>query len=148
MSASREKKTRQGQTSQGPDERVQECQRKQKADRRSSILYAVVGVICVAAIAVTLVLNSGLIQRSMTAVTIQDTKYSAADLQYYYNVMYQNTMQYAMYGLQTGFDYTKDPKDQVYDQETGDTWYDHLLDGAVDYLTTITALYDKAVAEG
>lgn len=34
-----------------------------------------------------------------------------------------------MYGLQTGFDYTKDPKDQVYDQETGDTWYDHLLDG-------------------
>lgn len=84
----------------------------------------------------------------MTAVTIQDTKYSAADLQYYYNVMYQNTLQYAMYGLQTGFDYTKDPKDQVYDQETGDTWYDHLLDGAVDYLTTITALYDKAVAEG
>lgn len=148
MSASREKKTRQGQTSQGPDERVQERQRKQKADRRSSILYAVVGVICVAAIAVTLVLNSGLIQRSMTAVTIQDTKYSAADLQYYYNVMYQNTLQYAMYGLQTGFDYTKDPKDQVYDQETGDTWYDHLLDGAVDYLTTITALYDKAVAEG
>ena len=69
MSASREKKTRQGQTSQGPDERVQERQRKQKADRRSSILYAVVGVICVAAIAVTLVLNSGLIQRSMTAVT-------------------------------------------------------------------------------
>ena len=83
VSASREKKTRQGQTSQGPDERVQERQRKQKADRRSSILYAVVGVICVAAIAVTLVLNSGLIQRSMTAVTIQDTKYSAADLQYY-----------------------------------------------------------------
>lgn len=70
-----------------------------------------VGVICVAAIAVTLVLNSGLIQRSMTAVTIQDTKYSAVDLQYYYNVMYQNTLQYAMYGLQTGFDYTKDPKD-------------------------------------
>ena len=81
MSASREKKTRQDVADQAPSAREQKRQQEAAEARRSTILYRVVGVLCVALVAFLLVWNAGLIQRSATAVTIHGVKYTAADVQ-------------------------------------------------------------------
>ena len=118
----------------------------------SMALYAVVGAICAVAVVVVLVLNSGMLQRSMTAVSVNGTEYSAADMQYYYNMVanqeYTTSRTYAMYGMEYDFDYTVKPEDQIYDEATGQTWDDYFMEQATKYVTGVTALCDKAVAEG
>ena len=47
----------------------------------SMALYAVVGLLCVIAVVAVLVLNSGMLQRSTTALRVNGTEYSAADMQ-------------------------------------------------------------------
>ena len=115
-------------------------------------LYAVVGAICAIAVIVVLVLNSGMLQRSMAAVSVNGTEYSAADMQYYYNMVanqeYTTSRTYAMYGMEYDFDYTVKPEDQIYDEATGQTWDDYFMEQAIKYVTGVTALCDKAVAEG
>ena len=87
MSASREKKSRQEETAQGPTSREQKKQQEAAEARRSAILYRVVGAVCVVLVAFLLIWNTGLIQRSATAVTMNGVKYTVADVQYYYNTL-------------------------------------------------------------
>ena len=126
MSASREKKSRQDETSQGPASREQKKQQEAAEARRSAILYRIVGVVCVVLVAFLLVWNTGLIQRGATAVTINGVKYTAADVQYYY------TNLASQYGMGTGSASLKDL----------------LLPSALEYMETDLALADKAEAEG
>lgn len=142
MSASREKKTRQDLTSQGPAERDQKRQKEEKSDRRSMLLYGGVALVVVVAAIAMMVWNSGLIQRSATAATINGTKYTAADVQYYFNGYY-NT--YYAWGI---FDTSTSLKNQVQDEESGATWYDFLLDRSLEAMAADTAMADKAQAEG
>lgn len=118
----------------------------------SMALYAVVGVLCAIAVVVVLVFNSGMLHRSMTAVNVNGTEYSAADMQYYYNMVanqeYTTSQTYAMYGMEYDFDYTVKPEDQIYDEATGQTWDDYFMSQAKEYVTGVTALYNKAKAEG
>lgn len=116
-------------------------QEEQKA-HRSVVIYSVIAVVVLAAAAVLLILNSGLLQRSLTALDVNGTKYAAVDLQYYYTSLYSE------YSRQYAFDSTTSVKKQVYDEETGQTWYDFLMDQAVERLTRNTALSQKAQAEG
>ena len=122
-------------------------QRQSDSDRRSTTLYGTV-IAIVAVIAVCLLVwNSGLIQRTVPAVEVKGEKYTAAEVQYYYNTIMSNTMN--NYVTQTGmlpFDYNKSLKDQMYDEEKGTSWHDYFLDEAVKALTTDTALADKAEA--
>ena len=80
MSASSEKKAERG------DKRRQEEQN----DRRSVVLYTVIGVLVLAAALVLMVWKSGLLQRNLTALDVNGTKYTAADLQYYYSSIYNS----------------------------------------------------------
>ena len=149
MSASREKKTRQAPADQEPTSREQKRQQEAAKAKRSNILYAVVGIICVVMIAFLLVWNTGLIQRNVTAATVNGQKYSAADVQYYFNTARQSILNYYVQFLGTlPFDYTSSTKNQVYNSETGETWYDYLMDQALDNMAAHAAILDKAEEEG
>ena len=145
MSASREKKTRSDSTY------VQRRNnREEDKDRRKHILYGIAGgVVAVLAIAL-LVWDSGFFQKRSTAVTIDGEDYGPAVVQYYYQTALNN----AYYGSVMGdtnyasFDYNADPAEQTYDEETGQTWRDFLLDQAIDDLTQVTVLVHAAEAEG
>ena len=126
MSASREKKSRQEETAQGPTAREQKKQQEAAEARRSAILYRVVGAICVVLVAFLLIWNTGLIQRSAAAVTMNGVKYTVADVQYYYNSL---AAQYGMSGSSTSMK-------------------DYLLPSALDYMKSDAALAAKAEAEG
>lgn len=133
-------------------ERQRQREEEAKAERRSMALYGVVGVICAIAVAFLLVVNSGILQRSVAAVTVDDTKFTAADMQYYYNMQYQSAVSYsqtyAMYGLDFGFDYTVDPAEQIYDETTGQTWEEFLMESAKDSAVYYTAVCKAAKQAG
>ena len=75
MSASREKKIRQDLAAQGVTDpkKIREAEEKAKA-RKNNILYGVIAGVFVIVAAVLLVYNSGVLQRSATAVTINGEK--------------------------------------------------------------------------
>lgn len=133
-------------------ERKRQQEESAKAERKSMLLYTVVGAICAVAVVALLVVNSGILQRSVPALTVNGTEYSAADLQYYYNLEYQNeattSQTYAMYGMDYGFDYAADPKDQIYDEESGKTWEEHFQEMAKQSATYMTAVTDAAKEAG
>ena len=145
VSASREKKTRSDATY------VQRRNNKEEdKDRRKHVLYGIAGaVVAVLAIAL-LVWDSGFFQKRSTAVTIDGENFGPAVVQYYYQTAWNN----AYYGSVMGdeeyasFDYNADPAGQIYNEETGQTWRDFLLDKAIDDLTQVTALVHAAQAEG
>lgn len=136
MSASPEKK------SQSKAERDEKRRREEQKDHRSMAVYTVVAVVVVAAAVALMVWNSGLLQRSLTALDVNGTKYTAADLQYYYSSVYSEQAQQYL------FNSAQPVKKQVYDETTGQSWYDHLMDLAVESLTNSTALAAQARSEG
>jgi len=147
VSASREKKSRQGQA-EIINEKQLKAQQEAAQAKRNTIIYSVIGAVCAVAAAALLIWNSGLFQSREAAVTIGGENYSVTDVQYYYNNALNQYYMYAQYGMDVGFDPTKDPAEQVYDEETGATWHDQLLDEAVTALAQTKALVAQAKAEG
>lgn len=149
MSASREKKTHQREAEQGINPREQKRQQEAKEAHRSKILYSVVGAVCVVLAVAVFIWNSGVLPRTMTAVTINGEKYTAVDVQYYFN-MTRNSVanQYKAYLGMVPFNTGASTKDQEYNSETGETWYDYLMEQAMNTMTANAALADKAEAEG
>ena len=123
-------------------EKAEKRRQEEQKNRRSMLIYSIIAVVVVVAAAVMMLFNSGLLQRSLTALDVNGTKYAAVDVQYYY------TNLYSQYSRQYAFDSTTSVKKQVYDEATGQTWYDYLMDQAVEQLTRNTALSRKAQAEG
>jgi len=151
VSASKKKKERQADEAvqAAAVEREQKLQQKAQAERRSMRMYAAVGII-VAVLAVLLVVwNSGFIQRSATAVTVNGVKYTTADAQFYYNSTYNSILNY-YYGYMgiLPFDYTVPVDEQMYDEENGITWHDYLMEESVNAMVSDTALVAMAEAEG
>lgn len=136
MSASPEKKN------QSKAERDEKRRREEQKDRRSTAIYAVVAAVVVVAALVLLVWNSGLLQRNLTALDVNGTKYSAADMQYYYRSIYSSYAQNYLLSSSVS------PKKQVYDEESGQTWHDRLLELTEESLTNNTALAQQAQKEG
>ncbi len=149
MSASRERKTRQDVTPQGPTSREQKKQQEAKEAHRSTVRYITVGVVCVALALFLMIWNTGLIQRNATAATIHGVKYTTADVQYYFNSTRQTMLNYYVQNLgMLPFDYNTSTKDQVYNSETGETWYDYLMDQTMDTMSTYAAVYNTLQSEG
>ena len=147
MSASREKKPRQGESGDVLSERAQQLRKEQETARRNRITYTIIGVVAVILIAALLVWDSGIFQRKATAVTIDGTDHTVAEVQYFYSNAIQTEYQYAMYGL-SAFDASKNPKDQIKDEATGETWHDHFIEQAVESMKYYVALENDANANG
>ena len=69
-------------------QRDEQRRRDEQKDRRSMAVYSAIAALVVIAAVILMFWNSGILQRSMTALNINGVKYTAADLQYCYNNIY------------------------------------------------------------
>ena len=158
MSASREKKNRQDQTGSGwVDPKTAREAKQRKEEKRNNLLYGTIFVIFLLVAAAAIVWKSNIIQRTATAVTIDGEKYTAAEVNYYYQNLYQTFLQnnysYLSY---IGIDTTTSLKDQTVSSmgtmftgaEEGTTWHDYFLDQALDQMADTQALEAAAEADG
>lgn len=140
MSASREKKQRQGT---GPSARDVQTQQQTAAYKKKVRLYTVIGIVVVVLVAALLTWNSGIFQRNQTAATVGSTNYSVNDVNYYYQAArYESFMWYYYMGSTPPSDET------VMDSDSGKTYREYFLEQALDKLTRTTALYDDAIKNG
>ena len=150
MSASREKKSRQENLAGGyVDPRTKREKDEQAKDRRSNALYIAIAVIFVIVGIVVTVANSKVIERSADAVTIGNETYTAADVSYFYNTIYNSFVSKNSYYLSVyGLDTSKSLKEQDCPVTDGGTWYDYFRDQALESLKSYALLAQKAEAEG
>ena len=148
MSASREKKRRQEvlAANGGVDPKAAREAERLAAEKKSKILYTSIAAIFVAVSIFLVVFNSGILQRSRAALTIDGVKYTVGDVSYYYQNAYQSFMRngYGSYFINTSqplstqkcvFDSTK-------------TWADYFKDEAVNTMKLVHAAATAAKAEG
>jgi hypothetical protein len=122
-------------------------QRDRKKTRRIALIITAALLVLFAG---ALFINSSFIRRSLPAITVGSTKYSAADFNYFYQTsfmdyqttVYQNMPDFAESMLPSG---SKPHKSQIYNEETGETWADFLAEMAVSNMKEITVLYEDAV---
>ena len=148
MSASREKKRRQEYLAAngGIDPKAVRESEKKAAEKKSKILYTSVAVAFFVIAAALLIFNSGAVQNSRAAVVIDGEKYTAADVSYYYNSVYQNEMNY---GYASYFIDTSAPlSSQAYFGDSSMTWADYFKEEAVSTMKLIHAANKAAKAEG
>ncbi len=148
MSASREKKRRQEilAANGGVDPKAAREAKRLAAEKKSRILYTSIAAGFVAVAIFLVVFNSGIIQRSRTALTIEGEKYSVGDVSYYYYTAYQNFMQsgYGSYFINTAQPLSS--QQCVFDAEK--TWADYFKDEAVNTMKLIHAAAKAAEEEG
>lgn len=143
MSASREKKQRQGS---GPSEKSLQAQQQQAARKRKTITYTAIGVVVAALIAALLIWDSGFFQARATAATVGSTNLSAAELSfYYYNTRYQYVSYMSYFG---GYDSTKSDAEQAHPSDENRTLRDYFLESALSNAQQTQLLYDEAVKNG
>ena len=158
MSASREKQLRQEQTESGyVDPKAVEEEAKQKSEKRSNRLYAAIGVAFLIAVVIAVVWRSNIIAKNATALTIDDQKYSAAEVNYYYWNGYNNFLNnYSYLVSYMGLDTTQAPSSQVMNEtavsmlgaEEGSTWKDYFMSQAEQQMAAIQNVLKMAEAEG
>ena len=139
MSASREKKQRQGS---GPSDKAAQANQKQAAYKRKVRTYTSIGVVVAVLAAALLIWNSGFFQSRALAATIGDNELSAAELSYYY---YDVRYPYTIYSM---IDTSVPDDEQIYDEEEGTTYHDFFLEEALSAAQSELALYDAAIAAG
>ena len=149
MSASQDKKTRSQQRAEGTERRQVAAQKKAQEDRKSRIRWICGTIAVVVLIAAILIGNSSLFYRQ-NALKIADENYSVAEVNYFYNVAYQNFYSsYGSYASAFGLDTSKPLDSQEYTMsDEYDTWADYFLGEAKKSMTEITALSKAAEAEG
>lgn len=159
MSGAKKKSERRAQQAEvGMTERQKQELKASQAKRRNKILAIIGGIVAVVLVVLLLVWNSGIFSRHTTALTVGEHKLSVVDMDYYYHSAmnyYVNQEQYmaqmyASAGVEytTTYDASLDPKDQVYDKTTGQTFHDYFKEQAKTNATQICALYDAATAAG
>ena len=164
MSASQDKKRRQSERAEGVDKRSQaerEAAQKARKERRT---WTIVTAIVVVAALVIVLLNTNLLYRGTTAVTIGGEKYTNAEFQYYYysELMSFQTDNAAIVGML--FDTSTDLGKQDFDPDMaealgmtlpesmgdgeGASWEDYFRAAALENMREVTALYTAATAAG
>lgn len=150
MSASREKKKRFEERSEGTEKRQVRAKDTQKTQKRKKLITAIVAVVIVVLLVVAVVFNSNLFYTGVAAVRVGSEKYTAADFNYEYFNNYYNTYSnlYNTYGSYVSmFLDTNTPlKDQMYSDTQ--TWDEYFEEQAFDQLQQITILNDMADADG
>ncbi len=144
MSASREKKQRQGS---GPSEKALQAQQ-QAARKRKTITYTVIGVVAAVLVAALLIWNSGFFQARATAATVGGTNLTAAELSYYYYNARYNYFYGSYMAMLNGHDASTPDDEQIYNQEENKTLRDYFLETALSTAQRTQALADEALKNG
>ena len=144
MSASREKKQRQGA---GSSEKALQAQQQQAAQKRKTITYTVIGVVIGVLVAALLIWNTGFFQARATAATVGGESLTAAELSYYYYDARMYTAQLAAYGL-NNYNTSLADDEQYYDESAGQTYRDYFMEEALDSARRSIALSSEAKKNG
>ena len=149
MSASRKKQLRKEQNAaQMTEKQIAEQKEAKKLSLYTKVFTAAI-ILMVALVLVSTVTGSGIIERNTTAVTVDNSKVSAVELNYYYiDSINGYVEQWGDYISLSGIDTTKALDEQILDEETGKTWSDYFLEMATNNIHSVYAMYNKAVAEG
>ena len=164
MSASREKKTRQDLNSSGwADPKNAREAKQRKEERRTNLLYGTIGVVFLLVAIVAVVWRTNIIPKTLTAATVNGEKYTAAEVNFYFENYYQNFLNsnYSLLSM-IGLDTNTSLKEQTISEtaasmlpamgmpesEDGQTWYDYLVDRALEQLAGVQAMNDAAEADG
>lgn len=149
MSASREKKKRQELLASGTvDAKAAKAAQQRAAERRSNILYGVIAGLFVVVAVALLVYNSGIIQRSQTAVTIGGENYAVPETSFYYQQAYQsflNSQNGYLYTALGMLDTSTSLKSQNYTDDQ--TWDEYFKEQAVENMRFVHAAKAAAQAE-
>ena len=153
MSASSKKKLRKELNAAKMTERQLAEQKEAKKLKLLTISFtALLAVILVVAIVFTTVKyfnNPAVRAKNTVAVTLGDSELSNTELNYYfvdYAFEYANT--YGAYASMFGLDFTKPLNQQVVNEETGATWADEFITGAIQNAKSVYAVCAEAKANG
>lgn len=152
MSASRERKKRLELAASGQTEKqakAVEAKKKKTKNVLTGIIAAVVAVAILAGCVYGLLIQPNLAPRQTAALEVGEHKLSAVEFSYYYydaiNTFYQDYGAYLSYVM-------TDPSlpldEQVYNEETGETWADYFIASAAQSAKYDYAAYDAAKAAG
>lgn len=153
MSASSKKKLRKELNAAKMTERQLAEQKEAKKLKLLTISFvAVLALILVVAIAFTAVkyfTNANVQAKNTVAVTIGDNKLNSVELNYYYiDYAYEYANTYGAYASMFGLDFTKALSAQVVNEETGATWADEFITGAIQNAKSVYAVCAEAEAQG
>lgn len=163
MSASREKKSRQEQTSAGwTDPKTAREAQQRREEKRSSILYGVIAVVFVLVAITVIVWKSNIIQKTATAATIDGQKYTAAEVGFHYQNAYRNFineyytyLSYGMLSLNTGASLSSQTVGEgdatilnLESDAVGKTWKDYFVDQALEQMAVVQSVLKTAKDEG
>ena len=96
MSASREKQNRQAAAGQTDPKTAREAQQRRE-EKRTNLLYGVIAAAVLVAVIASFVWRSDFIPKTTTAATIDGEKYTAAEVEYYYQTAYRNFVTNSQY---------------------------------------------------
>lgn len=155
MSASKDKKRRQGERISGMTESraAREAAEQAKTMKKYRIVGIIVAVFIVIALALAVIFSTGGFYRNAAAVYVNGQKYSIADFNYFYFAeynAYSQEMQDTMgeYARAMMPDNTVSLRKQIKDEKTGETWAEFFGKRTVERMTNIAMLCDEAEAEG
>ncbi|WP_297212084.1 peptidylprolyl isomerase [uncultured Flavonifractor sp.] len=148
MSASREKKQRQGDLAQGLTQKQRQELKEQQAAKRKAVLYTGIGIVIAVLVVILLVWHSGIFQRRATALSVGGRDYNVNDVNYYFYTALTEEYYYANMFGGAAFDPTADLHTQYVDEEETQSYYDYFLEQAVERLTEAAALENAAAEEG
>lgn len=160
MSASDKKKLRKEQDA----SIITERQKQERAEAKKLKIYTTVFVAALVLIACTAIAvltvrginNSGVMQKNTVAATVGEEQLNSVEMSYYYNDAINDfysemSSQYSEYASQyleaIGLDNTKPLDEQIYDEESGQTWAEYFLDEALKKAQNDFALYKAATED-
>jgi len=136
----------------GASRRQTRIDKERKEKRKVRIIATSIATLLVLLFAVAMFINSKLIRRTFPAISIGDVNFAAADYDYYFMTSlneYQNQM-YSYYGEDASEQLPKTDEalsNQIFDEETGQTWAEFISGRALSRMVTIAKVYSVALAE-
>ena len=152
MSASTDKKNRQAARAAGTDKKILAAQEAAKKQAQSKRRWTLGTILVVVLIAATLLLNSGILYKSTTALKIGSEKLSPAVVNYYYGNEYVSLVNsYGNYAATMGLDASAGVgglRDQSCPMLEDGSWRDYFLNLAEQDAAQILALKSYAAEQG
>lgn len=159
MSASREKKERQGTASQGLTQKQLKEAKEAQAAKQKAIAYWIGGIVVAVLVVALLVWNSGFFQSRATAATVGSENLSMGEMQYYYSSVRNQELYtqqlYSQWGITTvtapnvAYDSNSTEGDkQIYNTETNETYAEHFRESALNAAKQDLALINAAKEAG
>ena len=123
-----------------------------KPEKSKAKLYWTIGIVLGVIAAALLIWNTGIFEKSATAATVGDQKFTVPQLTYYYNAQInskrQEAQMYQQFGMQSDYNTELAPEEQYYNEAEGVTYADYFLDQALEALRRDTMLCSEAKAAG